>query len=149
MRAGAFDVLEKSVSPSKLFDAIVAATQIDLLRESHRRRLIELLEAFRSLTARQRVILKHLLDGKVNKWIYTELEISRRTLDLDRAAIMTRFQTSNFLVVARNVLELELQFESLGKELPWETDEMSTPAKLPSMSADYPPADKSTTAELA
>jgi two-component system, LuxR family, response regulator FixJ len=57
------------------------------------------------LTARERSVLNHLIDGRSNKTIGIELGISERTVEVHRANIMRKLHVSSFAALIRLALE--------------------------------------------
>jgi FixJ family two-component response regulator len=90
MKAGAVDFLEKPVHPDVLFAAIrnsLAKEQTQrALREDEKRLRTQLA----TLSTDQREVLHLILEGKLNKQIAHELQISERTVKLRRAELMTK-----------------------------------------------------------
>ena len=90
MRIGAFDFLEKPYDHRTLLAAIDRAyarlessTQDEVARATARERLA-------TLSARERDVLTHLIDGHANKTIAQELDISPRTGEYYRANLMAK-----------------------------------------------------------
>lgn len=90
MRIGAFDFLEKPYDHRALLSAIdrayarLESTTLDeVARASARERLA-------TLSARERDVLAHLIDGQANKIIAQELDISPRTVEYYRANLMAK-----------------------------------------------------------
>ena len=91
MKAGAFDFLEKPVRQDELLSGIERA----LLSLSHRPQPLDeerktAASKIESLTGRQREILDLVLAGNPSKNIAADLQISQRTVDNHRAAIMRK-----------------------------------------------------------
>lgn len=92
MKLGAVDFLQKPFDPQTFLDCVARATR--LARERHaasqkRRGRDELLER---LSARERDILPHMLEGASSKQIARRLEISPRTVDVHRANILHKLE---------------------------------------------------------
>lgn len=99
MKAGVVDFIEKPFDDAHLigsirgaFAAQRAAEGPDTLRANAEGRLAQ-------LSPRERDVLNGVVDGKLNKQIASELEISPRTVEIYRANLMTK-------TGARNVAEL-------------------------------------------
>lgn len=97
MRAGVLDFIEKPFDDEHLIGSIRgalhwAAEGPDALRRSAEGRLAQ-------LSPRERDVLEGVVEGKLNKQIGFELEISPRTVEIYRANLMTK-------TGARNVVEL-------------------------------------------
>lgn len=99
MKAGVSDFIEKPFSDDVLIDAIHAACDRlkddvgpDAARQAAESRLAQ-------LSPRERDVLTGVVDGKLNKVIAFELEISPRTVEIYRANLMSK-------TGARNISEL-------------------------------------------
>ena len=92
IRSGAVDFIEKPARADELLDAI--RSSCDTLGNQAPAEIPRKIVADRlaKLTAREREVLGHLLDGKLNKEIGAELGISQRTVDVHRARIREKMQ---------------------------------------------------------
>ena len=99
MKAGVVDFIEKPFSDEVLLAAIRAAFQrLNTTVEPDAARLAAQ-ERLAQLSPRERDVLAGVVEGKLNKVIAHELEISPRTVEIYRANLMTK-------TGARNVAEL-------------------------------------------
>ena len=90
VKRGAFDFVEKPFSDNALVDRIEqalqrseAAIRARLARESVRKRLAE-------LTEREREVMRLVVEGRPNKLIADELDISVRTVEVHRARVFEK-----------------------------------------------------------
>lgn len=90
MRRGAEDFLTKRAPKEDLLDAVKRAIDRDSLERAERARLETLRARFAALTPREREVLKHVVQGKVNKRIAFDLGIHERTVKLHRTSITTK-----------------------------------------------------------
>ncbi|NUB15088.1 response regulator [Azospirillum brasilense] len=92
MKAGAVEFLAKPFRDQDLIDAV--HTGID--RDRDRRRaldaLCDLRERFRSLTPREREVMRLVAAGQLNKQIAAELQLSEITVKVHRASVMRKMQ---------------------------------------------------------
>jgi two-component system, LuxR family, response regulator DctR len=107
VKRGAFDFVEKPFSDNALVDRIEqalarseAAIQARLQRESVARRLAE-------LTERERDVMKLVIDGRPNKLIADELDISVRTVEVHRARVFEKMEVKSAVELA-NVLRVHI-----------------------------------------
>lgn len=92
MRAGAIDFIEKPASEAQLLDGLRIAA--DLLFNRKPPVVPKKIVASRldKLTDRERDVLDHLLLGKLNKEIASELNVSQRTVEGHRSRIREKMQ---------------------------------------------------------
>lgn len=92
MKARAFDLLERPCDSSTLVKAVQAAlVQLEKNRADFERRE-EAKVALAKLSGREREVLKGLIDGRPNKQIAFELQLSARTVEIYRANLMDKLQ---------------------------------------------------------
>jgi FixJ family two-component response regulator len=89
-RLGAYDFLEKPYDPDRLLDTVEEALvhhagRAGALAEAERTRCL-----VRSLSPRQLAVLEGLVDGLPNKLIAHRLELSPRTVEMHRMALMEK-----------------------------------------------------------
>ena len=104
MKAGAFDFLQKPVRPNELLDCIKEALNYSGRRpeQSADRKIAA--AKIESLTSRQREILDMVLAGSPSKNIAHDLQISQRTVDNHRAAIMHKVGAKSLSALIRVAL---------------------------------------------
>ena len=90
MRKGAIDFLEKPLEREVLEERISQALLRHTREAVDAQRLAELRQRMNSLTPRQREVLESVVQGKANKVIALELELSEKTIELHRAKMMKR-----------------------------------------------------------
>ena len=90
MRRGAEDFLTKRAPKEDLLDAVKRALSRDIRERAGRVRLETLRELFVTLTPRERQVLQHVVQGKLNKQIAYDLGIHERTVKLHRTSITTK-----------------------------------------------------------
>jgi len=95
MRDGAEDFLEKRAPKEKVIDAVKRALARDSREREARRRQRELHARFDTLTEREREVLSHVVQGRLNKQIASDLGIHERTVKLHRTAITTKLQVQS------------------------------------------------------
>jgi FixJ family two-component response regulator len=90
MRRGAEDFLTKLAPKDELIDAVKRALARDAKERAERARLESLRAPFAALTPRELEVLKHVVQGRLNKQIAYDLGIHERTVKLHRTAITTK-----------------------------------------------------------
>jgi two-component system response regulator FixJ len=99
IKRGAFDFIEKPFDEARLLEAIREAAGRGQQGRSARAALADVQARWASLSERQRQVMDLASTGLSNKEIATQLNISRRTVEIHRAWMMERMG-------ARNVAEL-------------------------------------------
>ena len=90
MRKGAEDFLTKRAPKEELLEAVKRALERDATERAERARLAALSAPFATLTPRELEVLKHVVQGRLNKQIAYDLGIHERTVKLHRTAITTK-----------------------------------------------------------
>lgn len=105
MHAGAVYFLEKPVEPDELLARVRTAVENhhDKCRRERARSEIE--RRLSCLTARESVVLEHVLAGKTSRQIATELHNSPKTIELHRAHILQKMRARNVAQLVRMVTE--------------------------------------------
>ncbi|HEV8247728.1 MAG TPA: response regulator, partial [Polyangiaceae bacterium] len=88
MKAGAVEFLTKPFDDQLLLDAINGAIERDRERRRTAAQLAELQARFRTLTEREREVLKLVIAGRLNKQIADDLSLSVVTVKVHRAHVM-------------------------------------------------------------
>jgi two-component system response regulator DctR len=109
VKRGAFDFVEKPFSDNALVDRIELALQasaraIGALRQkdAHRKRLSE-------LTDRERDVMQRVVEGKPNKLIADELDISVRTVEVHRARMFEKMDVKSAVELANLIRGLDVE----------------------------------------
>ena len=105
MKLGALDFLQKPFRDQDLLDRIQQAlvrNETDWVAARDRECIRQRLEA---LTPREQQVLEQLLDGKSNKAIAADLELSQRTVEIHRARIMEKMQTRSLAALVQMVVQ--------------------------------------------
>lgn len=105
MRQGAEDFLTKRAPKEGLLEAVKRALARDARQRSERARLHELRARFDALTPRERDVLQHVVQGRLNKQIAADLNINERTVKLHRTAITTKLHVRSVAELTRLVQE--------------------------------------------
>lgn len=92
MRGGAEDFLEKRAPKEQLLDAVQRALARDAREREERGRRREVRARFDLLSEREREVLAHVVQGRLNKQIAADLGIHERTVKLHRTAITTKLR---------------------------------------------------------
>ena len=114
MRGGADDFLTKHAPKEELLAAVnrALAHQEEILVGQLKRR--QLMEPFEKLTNREREVLRHVVQGQLNKQIAADLGIHERTVKLHRTNITTKLDVHSVAELTRMV-QLAGIFEDTGQ----------------------------------
>jgi FixJ family two-component response regulator len=101
MKDGAFDFLTKPVNAKNLLPAIRAAIERDAVVRQEQAKLSEICARLDTLTPREREVLEHVVDGKLNKQIACDLGITETTVKMHRARVMVKMKVQSVAELAR------------------------------------------------
>ena len=104
IKAGARDFIEKPFDNDRLIETVknCLSQSADIKLKNELRQ--EMQARIEQLTKRERQVMEFLVDGKQNKVIAKELNISSRTVELHRAKVMEKLQAHTLPDVVRTVL---------------------------------------------
>jgi FixJ family two-component response regulator len=92
MKAGALDFLSKPVPDNVLLAAVEKAIEQDRQARAIRWENAELRRRYDSLTPREREVMGHIVQGRLNKQIAFELGIVEKTAKVHRGRVMEKMQ---------------------------------------------------------
>jgi two-component system response regulator FixJ len=92
MRSGAYDFLEKPFKDKPLLDKLRQALGLGEKWQQTRDERSMVAKRLAKLTPREREVLEHLVAGEKNRAIAETLGISRKTLDIHRAKVMSKME---------------------------------------------------------
>jgi FixJ family two-component response regulator len=90
MKRGAADFLEKPVDADQLLTAIDAAVARHRARQAEDSRLSAARQRLAKLSAREREVMDHVIAGRLNKQIASDLGIAEKTVKVHRGRVMTK-----------------------------------------------------------
>ena len=108
MKAGAEDFLTKHAPKGDLIAAVNRALVRNEQDRAGRARLLALRRSFELLTDREREILQHVVQGKLNKQIAADLGIHERTVKFHRTNITNKLRVHSVAELTRIVQEAGL-----------------------------------------
>jgi FixJ family two-component response regulator len=103
MKDGAVDFLTKPVGDDVLLAAVRAAFETDRLARIARLERAGIAALFRTLTPREREVLEHVVNGKLNKQIAGALGTVEQTIKVHRAHVMEKMQVKSLAELVRLV----------------------------------------------
>ena len=106
MKTGAFDFIEKPFSDQMLLDRVREAME----RHNQHRRMADQLDELRArqarLSTRERQVMDLVVQGKLNKQIAAELDLSPKTVEVHRSHVMTKMEAGSLAELVRYSLML-------------------------------------------
>ena len=103
MRHGAVDFLMKPVDEEELVRAIEMALRHDAIRRTARTHRHETESRLASLTPREREVLEHVMNGRLNKQIASDLGTAEKTVKVHRARALAKMHARSVAEVVRAV----------------------------------------------
>jgi FixJ family two-component response regulator len=101
MRSGAEDFLTKRAPQEDILAAVERALERDARERQLRRRQQELRGRFSELSQREKEVLSHVVQGKMNKEIADSLSINLRTVKLHRTNITRKLSVQSVAELTR------------------------------------------------
>lgn len=106
VKQGAIDFLLKPLDFETLLECVNEALELDRVKRAEQAQRDTIEERLASLTPRERDVLNKVMEGKLNKEIAAELEVSIRTVEIHRARIMAKMKVRRATELARLVIKL-------------------------------------------
>jgi two-component system, LuxR family, response regulator FixJ len=104
MKAGAMNFLEKPCRDQQLWEAIQEALRWDNANRQQAALRTRVVSSLQRLTPGEHAVLGHLIEGKSNKAIATELSVSVRTVEVRRAKLMKKMGADSLAELVRLTL---------------------------------------------
>lgn len=107
MQAGAVVFLEKPFNDQDLLDHVAAGLERAAGAAARAARRADLAARIDSQTAREREVMRLVAEGKPNKVIAYDLDISIKTVEVHRARVMDKMAVGSVAELARVLMEVE------------------------------------------
>ncbi|WGM31912.1 response regulator [Brevundimonas sp. NIBR11] len=101
MKAGVVDFIEKPFDPNRLLEAVRGCLGHLSVLEGARQSRAEVAERIAQLSQRETQVFRALVEGRSNKEIAADLEISPRTVEIFRAKVMSKMQAKSLSALVR------------------------------------------------
>jgi RNA polymerase sigma factor (sigma-70 family) len=109
MQQGAFDFIQKPYREQQLLEKIERALQLDLENRESLQQRQAILTHLQELTPREMDVLLLMIEGKANKVIAADLDISQRTVEIHRARVMEKLRANSLAHLVRMVMQIDPQ----------------------------------------
>ena len=107
MQRGAVDFIPKPFRDNELLDRINQALEDDRKNRDSLVEREEVEKRLEKLTPREKQVLELVVQGKANKVIAGDLEVSQRTVEIHRARVMEKMQVRSLAQLVRIVMRIQ------------------------------------------
>lgn len=107
MKAGVFDFIEKPFRAKFMIDRIHNAVNQHKKTRQNKQVDKDIIKLIDSLTNREKEVMDLVIQGKQNKDIALELEISVKTVEVHRANVMNKMQANSIVELVRMCLQIK------------------------------------------
>ncbi len=111
MKAGAFDFIEKPFSDEAMLDCIRRAIAAENLASEERDYDSEIFARYQTLTPREREVMRLVSEGRANKVIAADLQVSAKTVEVHRSRLMSKMRARSISDLVRQAIVLEQRSE--------------------------------------
>lgn len=109
MQQGALDFVQKPYREQELLDKISMAMNLDTENRASLEQQQLILERMQGLTPREQDVLALMVEGKANKVIAIDLDISQRTVEIHRSRVMEKLQANSLAHLVRMFMAVEAE----------------------------------------
>ena len=106
--AGAIDFIEKPFNNQAMLDSVHKAIELDAVQRGESSRLEEIKTHYKTLTPREKEVLQSVIEGKRNKIIAYDLNISQSTVEAHRSKVMEKMNAGSLSDLMRMAISLKL-----------------------------------------
>ena len=107
MQHGAFDFVQKPYREQELLEKISQAIELDEENRSSLQEQQLILKNIDTLTPREIDVMRLMVEGKANKVIAIDLDISQRTVEIHRARVMEKVNANSLAHLVRMYMAVE------------------------------------------
>lgn len=107
VRDGAYDFLLKPVETERLIQTVSDAIDLDAERRSERADIERVLESWNLLSAREKEVARGVAEGKLNKQIAYDMNISEKTVIAHRGTLCRKLGIRSAADITRMLLAVE------------------------------------------
>ncbi len=106
--AGAVDFIEKPFNNQSMLDTVHKAIEQDAIQRGESSRIQEIEAHYNELTPREKEVLQFVIEGKRNKIIAADMNISQSTVEAHRSRVMEKMAAETLSDLMRMALTLKL-----------------------------------------
>lgn len=114
MQQGAVDFVQKPYREQELLDKITTAMKLDEENRASLQQRQLIMERMNDLTPRERDVMQPMVEGKANKVIAIDLDISQRTVEIHRARVMDKLNANSLAHLVRMYMVIEGDLKPLN-----------------------------------
>ena len=114
VQAGAITFIEKPFNEQDLLDNVHRAFKKDSIQRGKNMKIQAIRQRMESLTSREREVLYAVAEGRRNKVIATDLNISQSTVEAHRARVMEKMEAASLSELMRMIIYVENEDEALN-----------------------------------
>ncbi|MDP0590206.1 MAG: response regulator [Candidatus Endonucleobacter bathymodioli] len=107
IKDGAMTFLQKPFRDQDLFDFINEGLTLDARQRIELLEHKKILHRISMLTYREREVLHHVVEGKANKVIAADINLSQRTVEIHRSRVMEKMGTKSLAHLVRQVIQVK------------------------------------------
>lgn len=108
MKGGAVDFIQKPFDYREALAIVRRAFERDMQERERQARRAQLAERLAALTERERGVLQRIVEGKANKVIAAELDISVKTVEAHRAKVMEKMAVDSVAELVQRIIGFSL-----------------------------------------
>lgn len=105
IKAGAADFVQKPFRDQELIDRIREVLEEDAEVRAEKLQRNEILRRMDTLTEREREVMEQVVQGKANKVVAIDLNVSQRTVEIHRANVMEKMKARSLAQLVRLVMK--------------------------------------------
>ena len=109
IKDGAMNFIQKPFRDQELLDYVNDALSLDARQRARLLEHKEILRRLSTLTEREREVLHHVVEGKANKVIAADINLSQRTVEIHRSHVMKKMATKSLAHLVRQVMHVKEQ----------------------------------------
>lgn len=106
--AGAVDFIEKPFNNQSMLDSVHKAIEVDAVQRGESSRLQDIETHYNTLTPREKEVLLSVIEGKRNKVIAYDMNISQSTVEAHRSKVMDKMSAGSLSDLMRMAISLKL-----------------------------------------